>query len=269
MSTPAMFAAFIRRDWANARSYRLAFALSLVGMFFSLALFFYLSRLVDDSVIASKAGLERGYFAFAVVGISLLEVLRTGMTSFAGRLRSEQTTGTFEALMATPAPPSLLIIGSAAYDLLRATLMGVLMIGVAIALFGLRIETGADSLLLAIAALAGCVGVFAALGVALAAFTVVFKQTAGLLAIMVSSLAMLGGAYFPIEVMPSPLEEIGRALPFTWGLDVLRSALLAGELELGRLLLLFASGVAALPAALVLFRLGLRRARKEGSLAQY
>ena len=46
------FAAFLRRDWALAKSYRLSFVLELFGTFFSLALFFYLSKLIDGSEIA-------------------------------------------------------------------------------------------------------------------------------------------------------------------------------------------------------------------------
>jgi hypothetical protein len=50
---------------------------------------------------------------------------------------------------------------------------------------------------------------------------------------------------------------------------VLRAALLAGHFELGRLGLLIAFDVVALPCSLVVFNVALRRARRTGSLAQY
>lgn len=103
----------------------------------------------------------------------------------------------------------------------------------------------------------------------LAAFTVVFKQTTTLLGLAVTILALLGGAYFPTDLLPAPLRIVGDLLPFTWGLDLMRSALLAGEFEAGRLALLYVVSGVMLPLALAVFSLALRRARRSGSLAQY
>jgi ABC-2 type transport system permease protein len=171
--------------------------------------------------------------------------------------------------MATPTSPSVLILGSGAYELIRATAFAVVMIVAAAAFFNLRVDTGVDSAFVTAAALLGCVLLFAALGVALAAFTVVFKQTTAVLALATTAIALFGGVYFPIDVLPAGLEFLANALPFTWGLDVLRASLLNGELELGRLGLLIAFDVVALPCALVLFNVAVRHARRAGSLAQY
>lgn len=269
MRTLAILGAFVRRDFAVALSYRLSMALEVVAVVFSLTLFFYLGQLFDESSLASRPGLERGYFAFVVVGLSLLQIVQTGLASFTTKIRLEQTTGTFEAVIATPTSPSTLIIGSAAYELLRATVLGLLMFGCAVLVFGLSIEGGWAVVLFSVVGLAASIAVFAALGVAIAAFTVVFKQTASLIGLVVSGLALLGGVYFPIEVMPAPLEALAKILPFTWALDVLRSALLAGDADVERLVLLVSSAVLALPAALFLFGRALRHARQQGSLSQY
>ena len=269
MSALATVGAFVRRDFAIALSYRLAYALEIGSILFTLALFYFLSRLVDGSQLASSPGMERGYFAFVVVGLVLVRMLQTGLASFGQRLNEEQMTGTFETLMATPTRPSLVIAGSGAYDLLRATLSGLLLLLAAVVLFDLRLDIDASSTLAAAVALPAALGLFAALGIAVAAFTVVFKQTTALLGLLGAGIGLMAGAYFPVDVLPGPLRALADVFPFTWAVDVLRGALLSGEADFERLALLVAFDAVAIPLALLLFVGALRRSRRTGSLSHY
>ena len=269
MSLLRVLAAFVRRDWRIDLSYRATFVLRLLATVLSLALFYYLSRVIDDAQFAAREDLDTGYFGYVAVGLSLLRIVQVGLASFSRKLRDEQTTGTFEALMATPASPGAIILSSAVYDIARATLDGLLLMAAAIVIFGLDIHAGVGSILVAIVALVGCVGLFASLGVAVAALTVIFKRTTVLLGLVLTALALLGGVYFPIEVMPEPLEAIAKAVPFTWGLDVVRAALLGGDVDPAQLAGLFGSVAILLPLALLAFRGSIWRARRTGSLAQY
>src|SRR4051794_15975865 len=165
MSAVLTIAACVRRDWRIALSYRLAYAIEAVSIVFTLALFYYLGQIVDSSTLPSLKGLDRGYFAFVAVGLALARILYSGLTAFANQLREEQTTGTLETLMATPASPSVLILGSGAYDLIRGTAFGVAIIGAAAAFFHLKIEAGVGSVSMVAGALFACVLLFAALGV--------------------------------------------------------------------------------------------------------
>ena len=261
--------AFLRRDWALAKSYRLSLALELVGTFLSLALFFYLSKLIDGSEIAQSQPYDQGYFAFAVVGLSLLSLVRVGLTAFASRLRDDQLTGTLEALLATPASAGLVIIGSAAYDLIGSIAYAVVTLAIAVVFFGLALDIDAASVGAILVGVPGLVALFAALGVAVAAFTIVFKQVTAVMGLVSTGLALLGGVYFPVEVLPEPLETIAELLPFTWALDVLRAALLGGELEIDKLIGLVSCAALAMPISLWVFGRALGRAKRDGSLTQY
>lgn len=199
----------------------------------------------------------------------MLTIVQVSVGSFALKLREEQMTGTFEALVATPISPSLLVLSSAVFDLILATVSGLVLIGAAVTIFGLRLELDPVSIGTAAVALVGCLGLFASLGVAVAAVTVVFKRMTGLVGMVIAGLALLGGVYFPIEVLPDPLEWVASALPFTWGLDVLRASLLGGEVDAWRLGGLFASAALLLPVALLAFGAAVRRARQTGTLGQY
>ena len=269
MSAIAILAAFLRRDWMIDTSYRATFALELLATLFLLTLFFYLSHVVDEAQFSAQQNLSSGYFGFAAVGLALLEILQVSLTSFSRKLREEQTTGTFEALMASPASPSLIILSSAAYDLLRATFDALVLLLAAVTIFGLEMHTDAGSAAVATATLLGSVGLFASLGVTVAALTVIIKRAAGISGIAITGLALLGGVYFPIDVMPEPLHFLAEALPFTWALDVLRASLLGGETDPAQVAGLFASVAVLLPLSLVGFGAAVTRARRTGSLAQY
>ena len=140
---------------------------------------------------------------------------------------------------------------------------------VAITVFGLRFELDPGSVGVAVVALVGCLGLFASLGIAVAALTVIVKRTVGLLGLMFAGIALLAGVYFPLSVLPDPIEWVARALPITWGLDVLRASLLGGGVDPAQLAGLFASAALLLPVTLYGFTLAVRRARQTGTLAQY
>ena len=162
-------------------------------------------------------------------------------------------TGTLEALLATPASASLVIVGSASYDILGSIAYAIVTLLIAVIFFGLELEIGWDSLLAIVTGLPSLIVLFAALGVAVAAFTIVFKQVTAVLGLVSTGLALLGGVYFPIEVLPEPLETIAEWLPFTWALDVLRAALLGGEVEVAKIAGLIACASVAMPLSLKLF----------------
>jgi ABC-2 type transport system permease protein len=256
-------AAFLRRDWQIDISYRAAFALQILAAILTLALFYFLARLIDTPAFAAEQELRSGYFGYVAVGLAVFEIVQVSMASLSQKLLEEQTTGTLEALMVTPTSPKLIILSSAAYDLLRATAAGFVLI------YGLEIHTDPLLALVALVALIGCIGLFASVGVAVAAFTVVFKRPGALLSLVALALGLLGGVYFPISVLPAPLEAIAEALPFTWALDVLRAALLGGDVDPLQLAGLLASAAILLPLGLVVFSTAVAHARHKGTLSQY
>jgi len=269
MSTVRVVAAFIRRDFRIHMSYRLSFVLQTGTIFFFLALYYFLSQLVDEQEFAASQNITGDYFDYAAVGLALLSILQVGLSSFSQKMREEQTTGTFEALMATPTSPSLVVLSSALYDLLRSTAFASVLLATAVLFFGLQLDTDPASLAVALVALVGCLGLFASLGVAVAACTVIFKQTAALAGMIVSGLALLSGVYFPTDVLPEALQKVADVIPFTWGLDTVRAALLGGEVDTSRLAGLFGSAAVLLPCAVIGFTTAVRRARHTGTLSQY
>ena len=268
MGLGGLVAAFLRRDWAIARSYRANLGLELFDSVIWLVLFFYLARIVDDTELTSQTHGE-GYFPFVVVGLALMRFMQTGLTAFAIELRNDQITGTLEALLVTPVAQPLVVLGSATYALLFSTGSAVVMLLIAVAFFGVDLSVQAGSAVVLLVALPASLGLFAAVGIVVAACTVIFKQVATLVSFASLGVAVLAGVYFPLSVLPDWLQAIAEALPFSWALDVLRDALLGGDPSIAKLAGLVAFCVLAVPLSLVLFNSAVDYARKTGTLTQY
>jgi ABC-2 type transport system permease protein len=269
VSSLALATAVMRRDWRIALSYRGAYLLELVSLLLFLALFYYLGRLVDDGELASGEGLDGDYFAFAAVGIAVFRVAQMSLSSFSRKLREEQTTGTFEALMSAPVSSSAIVLASSAYDLARGVISGLVVLAAAVVVFGVELDADPGSVAVAVLTLIGAIGLCAALCAALAALIVWLQRATALLGLALAALGLLGGVYFPPEVLPQPLEAIAEALPFTWAVEAVRDALLGGDVDAAQVAGVFAAAAVLLPAALVGFAAAVRHARRTGTIASY
>lgn len=259
---------FLRRDWTIARSYKLPFVLELASVLMGLAMFLFVGRLIDDRPHPISPDLREGYFAFVVIGLSVVRIAQSTFTSFSAKLRQEQTTGTLEALLSTPPSSWVVILASAAYELIYATASATVTIAAGL-LLGMNLRPSGAMVVVLVLGLPGVIGLFTALGVAVAAFTMIFKQTTALLGLVTTGLAVLGGVYFPVSVLPGALETLTRASPMFWAVDVLRGGLLFGHVEWVELGLLWGFTAVSLPLALMLFRASVDRCRRTGGLGHY
>ncbi len=266
----AVLAASLRRDWGSARSYRFPLALTGVQLFATVASYFFLGRLVGHgSTAAVGSQLKEGYFSFAVIGTALLSFVGISLTTFARRVRTDQTTGTLEVLLISPAPAWLVVPATASYELLFGGVSALATVGLASVIFGLRFDVTPPSLMAAVLGFAGGLVLFCAIGIAFAGFILVVKRGDSAISLLIVAFSLLCGVVYPIELLPTPLRVIGEALPFTWVLQVMRSGLLDSSAQWLRLAELWVTALALVPISLWIFDRALRRARWTGTLAQY
>src|SRR4051794_20480986 len=265
----AVVRAFIRRDLAITRSYRLALIAQAAATLAALFVAFHVSRLVEPSGFEAEANVQASYFAWVVVGLAMLRIVHAAVTTPPVKLRNEQNIGTFEALIATPTRPEVLLLAGAVYEVGLALVEAAVAILLAAIFFDFSVSPGAVDVLALVAGVAGTIGCFIALGLMLAALGVVVKQIGGLAMLVPTVVAVLGGVYFPIGLMPEGLQTVAKLLPMNWGLDVVRHALLGGPIPSGELAALMATAVAGLAVSVVALRLSVDRARSAGTLAHY
>lgn len=264
----SLIGAFLIRDWTTAWSYRFPFIGDVVGTFAPLLLFFFIGRLVDMGQI-DLPELEAGYFAFVVVGTAVIGIVEEGLGSYASRISSAQRTGTLEAMAASPTPLWLTTFLGSLYDVIHAAITSSLTVAVAIIFFGIRLNVDPSALPLLLVAIISSVLLFSALGLLAAALTFVFKRAGAFTDNLDFLIAAASGVWFPLEVLPGPLATVARLLPFTWAVDMMRLALLNGEVPVGRTALLALSALVVLPISLWFTAKSIDYARRQGSLAYY
>jgi len=84
--------------------------------------------------------------------------------------------------------------------------------------------------------------------------------------------AVLGGAYFPLDVMPEWLQKLAQFVPITHSLHALRLAMLQGHsiaMIWPSLGILAVMAAVLLPTGLWMFSRAIDKGRRDGTLVQY
>ncbi len=268
-SGAAVMAAFLRRDLREALTYKFSFISSLTGILLSSATFYFVAKLVPRGT-PSLGPFGGDYFSFAVVGVAFAGLLGMFQEGLAAVVRSAQLSGTLEALLVTPVPVPVILFGSSLYSLLFQVVRTALHLGVALAFFGLALGRVNAAGVLAVGVLT--VLCFLSVGVLSASFILVYKTGNPFSWIMGTVSGLLGGVVFPVALLPPWIRWISSLLPVTYALDGMRKSLLASASfaeVLPDVAALAAFGAVLLPASLVAFRLAVRKAKKDGTLAHY
>lgn len=262
--------AFIRRELAALGGYRTAFFVRLFGFGLAAGSLLFLSRFVGAAVNPHLAAYRGNYLGFVVLGFLGTEFQQVGVQGLAQRIRIAQMMGTLEAEVATPAAPWMVLGAPPVYEFAISSLRS------AAYLVGARLLLGLDlsrvnwvSLGVAIPLI---VAAFSGLGLLAAASTMLVRRMNPVSMVIGSLSFFLSGVMYPVSVLPGWLRAVGRILPLTHALAVLRGALLVGagpgELRDSFLALLVFAGLLA-PIGAGLFAYALKRARLDGSLSHY
>jgi ABC-2 type transport system permease protein len=262
--------AFVRRELAAVGAYRSAFAIRVLGFGLAVGSLLFLSRFVGAAVNPHLAAYHGNYLGFVVIGFLGTEFQQVGVSVLAQRIRVAQMMGTLEAEVATPAPPWMVLGSPPVYEFVVAALRSTAYLLGAKLVLGLDLSRAnwpalAVSVPLIIAAFSG-------LGL-LAAATTMLVRRLNPVAMVIGSLSFfLSGVMYPVTVLPGWLRMVGRLLPLTHALALLRGTLLVGaglaELRSSLLALLVFAGLLA-PIGVGMFAFALRRARIDGSLSHY
>ena len=261
---------FLQRDFRLQISYRFGFFLQFVAILLSLPSFYFLSLLVGQRVIPKLQAYGGDYFAFVLVGIAFMGYQNVALNSFARTIRSGQMMGTLEAMLMTPNRLPVILVSSSLWSFVLTSFEVFLYLLLGITLFGLRLDrvslTGAFlAQLLTILAFSG-------IGILLASFIVVFKQETPINFLFASISGLLAGVLYPVEVLPEWLQRLSNLLPLTYSLRAMRKAILMGDSLLGMstdLLVLGLFACVLLPLGFSAFHYAVRRAKVDGSLAQF
>lgn len=261
-------AAFLRRDFLEAWSYRTAFITDAFNMALQALLFFYIGKIVDPAALPTFGSGEISYFEFVLVGIAISMVVGVGMFRASAAFRNEQLMGTLEVLLMTPTSAATIQVGSVVYDLMYVPLRTGLFFLVATLVADVQINAG--GILPAVVILLCFIPFVWGLGILYAASTITFKVAGG--GFLVSILMLTSGAYFPLTVLPDWLATLAELNPLTLAVEAMRESLLGdgGWSEVGSaLLVLVPASLVTLALGIVAFRAALLREKRRGTLGLY
>jgi ABC-2 type transport system permease protein len=162
---------------------------------------------------------------FAVPGLAVaFAAFNAGYAGF-GFFR-DHGWGTWDRLRATPASSVDLMAGK----IVPAVLVTILQLGLLFVLggplFGLTIKGSIAGLILIIVVLALCLAAF---GMAITAVSRTMQQLNALGGVGGVALAMLGGAWVPVETMPGWARAMAPGLPTYWAMKGFESIIIKGE----------------------------------------
>jgi ABC-2 type transport system permease protein len=263
---PRVLVALLQRDYRVRRSYRLAIAFDFAVGIVDVIVYYFISKTFKGATSASLGGAP-SYFAFALVGIVVTAIIQATASGVGFKIREEQLTGTLEALVGQPVTPSEMALGMCGLPFLMATARVAVYLTVGALLLGLNLSHTDWVGFLVTLIVTG--GVMSALGIATSAFVIVSKRGNTLAGLALFAMGMLGGAVFPVEVLPPILQAIGEVVPTKFAFDALRHALYVGTGWEGDAAVLAAISIVALPLAVWAFGRALRHARRAGTLSQY
>lgn len=262
--------AFLKRDFSIALSYRIAFILQILGIFFGVASFYFLSRLFGNALVPQLEQYGGDYFSFVLIGLAFNGYLGLSLSSFASSIREGQMTGTLEIMLLSPTRLSAILFSSSLWDYLLTTLNVVAYLLFGALVFGFNISQA--NYLTAFVVLILSVAAFSGIGILSAAIVLVVKKGDPIAWIFGGVSTLLAGVYYPISVLPNWLTPLSHVLPMTYSLDAMRLAMLKGySIYQVRydILILLGFALVLTPLAFLTFRKALKRAKAEGSLIQY
>jgi ABC-2 type transport system permease protein len=255
--------AVLRRDALIFSTYRLRFVSQVFASFFTLALFYYVSRLVRGPFETPDE-----YYAFAVIGLVIFQVLGATLASLPGAVRQELVAGTFERFVVSPFGAAAAIMSMTIFPSLLAFLQGAFTLAIAAIVFGLQWST----VPLAIpVALLGALA-FMPFSLFIAAAVLAVKQAGAGAGYVVTLISLVGGFLFPVALLPGWIRWMSEVQPFTPTVELLRNLLVGLPLEgsvLAALLKIVGFTVVLTPLGLISLVAALRFAQRRGTIIEY
>lgn len=261
--------ALCRASWQVQLSYRMQMVISVVGLVTMVVPLYFISGALQP-VMANAIRSEGGQsFGFLLVGLATASLVTIAVTTIPGTISSGIGTGVLEAMLATPTHTPTLLAGLSSYGLLWALLRGAIFVSAGW-LLGANLlphQVFPGLLVLALIVIS-----YVPFGLIAAASVLVFRTAGPLPQGVLLASSLLGGVYYPTQVIPSWLQSFSAFIPMTYGLRALRRVVLEGAplnavrsdllMLLTAAIVLAAIGVAAITAAF-------RYARQHGTLSQY
>ncbi|HZG88668.1 MAG TPA: ABC transporter permease [Pseudonocardia sp.] len=160
-----------------------------------------------------------------VTGIVTSGIFTVAFYGLTLRIGTERDDGTLRRLGATPLPKAAYFIGKTVYVVVAGIAETVVLVAVAVAVFGLRLPGSLDRWLTLAWVLALSAIAFTLLGIA---FSSLVNARNGPVVVLPAYLVLqfISGVFFPFNSLPAWLQQIAAVFPLKWSVQGMQSAFL-------------------------------------------
>lgn len=226
-------------------------------------LFFWpMISLLSIGLLTRFLKMDDSMVSFLLVGAIALTILQVAQIDVAYVLLFDMWSKSIKNTFIAPIKSYHLVFGALLFGILRGSVVFIILVTVSRYLFGFDFLVG--GLLPVLIFLAGVYAMAAVIGIAVCVSILTFGQKADVAAWSLSGLILLvSGIYYPIDVLPSILQTLAKAIPLTYFLEYYRSIFIPGPHHL-----IWGASLAAfyLIFGLIMLDRAIERARKTGIL---
>ena len=229
---------------------------------------------------AFVGGLESASFAqitgtsqfvpFNVIGAVLNSYVNTLLYGIGENIRKESYQGTLDYVLVAPCNQIYVLIGKAISESLSSTIFAISQLSISVLLFGMKITFGVmlPVFFIIILLILGLYG----MALILAAFSLMYKQSYDLSETIGYIFYIFAPVRYPIESLPSWAQILGKLIPLTYALIIVRSLMLLGT-DLSKIysevILFLIIDVILLVAGFYIFSWMEKKTRKSGTISHH
>jgi ABC-2 type transport system permease protein len=260
------FYGFAARQFTLVRRY---WAWELLWLFYSLVSVLSIGYLASGLGLAVLSGREfHRTQLYLLVGSLLWSYLSSVFFDVSFAISWERWEGTIEYTFMAPVRRVTHLLGICLFAIVYGLLRSAIVLALAIPLFNLDLSQ--SDLLAASAVLAAATLPLVGIGILAAVLPLLSPEKGDQMAMAIQGfLLLVSGVYYPLTVLPWPLQVAGYGSPLTYTLAGIRDSLLQGRHladELPTIGLLLLMGAILVPGGLAVFGWAERRAKQLGLL---
>ncbi|HSG14991.1 MAG TPA: ABC transporter permease [Anaerolineae bacterium] len=261
--------AFVERNWNLVKRY---WAWELVWLAYSIANSLSVSYIGLGMEVLTGASAEQGQYLvlYLLIGTLVWRYLSSIFYWVTEVIAIERWEGTIEYTLMAPVPRIVHLVGHTSFAVVYSMLFTSVILLVTILLFDLDMSQAnmAGGLVMLLAGSFSFVGI----GVMGAVLPLLFPERgAQMTHIIVATLLLISGVYYPVEVLPDFLQTLSKLSPAWYVLQGTRAALLEGagiEVLWQYIWPLLILALIMVPAGLRIFGQAERYAKRMGKLAR-
>ena len=240
-----------------------------LNMIMNMAIFFFFASMFGIDRLQTLEGYGGDVISYVVLGSMGWTFLWTIVDSASNSMMQEMRLGTFEVILLTPTSPIFVVLAYTLWGILMSSAGIILVLLTSIIAFDVVVH---PNYLLSFFVLLICIVMMSGFGLMVGGLNVYVKHVGAVVEVIQRISYFLCGVVFPVSVLPQIIQPISKFLPFYHALNTLRLSLSVNpplETLISQILFLSILAVISILIGVFIFKIGLKKARKEGTLAFY